>query len=164
MNVTPNFPAPQTPPRTPSASAQALSARVTTALERALPGVDAEKLMSTLDSLLGGRGRYALVGSTSLHLHAIEQPNFTQELPLPNDLDAVFDQRSSLKLECSNERELAELNLKRDPDFGAASGGKENAESKVASWLRYFDVSEKRQTNHNAHIGGSAAKKLKFGD
>lgn len=95
---------------------QALSTRTTTVLGRALPGVDAEKLMSTLDRLLGGRCRYALVGSTSLHLHAIEHPNLTQTLPLPNDLDVVFDHRSSLKLETSSEQELAEMNLKRDPN------------------------------------------------
>lgn len=71
--------------------------------------------MLALDSLLGGRGRYALVGSASLHLHAIEQPNLTQTLPLPKDLDVVFDPRSSEKLDRISVQELAKMNLRRDP-------------------------------------------------
>jgi len=94
-----------------------LNPRITTALENALPGIDANKLIHALDTLLGGRGNYTLVGSASMHLHALEHPNATCALPRPHDLDVVVNDTAIRRVELANTETLGRLNLKRDANF-----------------------------------------------
>lgn len=94
-----------------------LNLRVATALERALPGVDANTLIHTLDTLTGGRHSYTLVGSASMHLHALEHPNATCSLPIPNDLDVVVNDSALRRVELASPETLGQLNLRRDRQF-----------------------------------------------
>lgn len=94
-----------------------LSPRVAATLESALPGINANKLIHTLDNLLGGRGNYTLVGSAAMHLHALEHPNATCKLPLPHDLDVVVNDTAIRRVELANPETLGKLNLKRDANF-----------------------------------------------
>lgn len=91
--------------------------RVASTLESALPGIDANKLIHALDTLLGGRGNYTLVGSASMHLHALEHPNATCALPMPHDLDVVVNDTAIRRVELANTETLGRLNLKRDANF-----------------------------------------------
>ncbi len=94
-----------------------VSTRVTATLENALPGINASKLVHALDTLLGGRGNYTLVGSAAMHLHALEHPNATCKLPLPHDLDVVVNDTAIRRVELANPETLDKLNLKRDANF-----------------------------------------------
>ncbi|MFN4044803.1 hypothetical protein [Limnobacter sp.] len=96
---------------------QTLPIQIASALESALPGVNASKLVHALDTLLGGRGNYTLVGSAAMHLHALEHPNATCKLPLPNDLDVVVNDTAIRRVELANPETLGKLNLKRDANF-----------------------------------------------
>ncbi|WP_341709753.1 hypothetical protein [Limnobacter sp.] len=96
---------------------QTLAIQIASALESALPGVNASKLVHALDTLLGGRGNYTLVGSAAMHLHALEHPNATCKLPLPNDLDVVVNDTAIRRVELANPETLDKLNLKRDANF-----------------------------------------------
>lgn len=91
-----------------------LTPHVVSALESALPGIDADKLICTLDTLLGGRCNYTLVGSACMHLHALEYPNATCALPMPHDLDVVVNDTALRLVELANTEKLDELNLTRD--------------------------------------------------
>ena len=96
---------------------QTLPIQIASALESALPGVNASKLVHALDTLLGGRGNYTLVGSAAMHLHALEHPNATCKLPLPHDLDVVVNDTAIRRVELANPETLGKLNLKRDANF-----------------------------------------------
>jgi hypothetical protein len=109
----------RTPPSTPSRennSASVIPPRIQAALEKALPGVDSNKLIQSLDKLFGSRGNYTVVGSTSMHLHALEFPNATRSLPLPNDIDVVVNERAINKLNLATPDTLSNLGLRRNPD------------------------------------------------
>lgn len=94
-----------------------LNPAVASALERALPGVNANALIHALDTLTGGRNSFTLVGSASMHLHALEHPNATCSLPIPNDLDVVVNDSAMRRVELASAETLNQLNLKRDPNF-----------------------------------------------
>ncbi len=94
-----------------------LSPRIVATLENALPGVNASKLVHALDTLLGGRNNYTVVGSTCMHLHALEHPNATCQLPQPNDLDIVVNDTAIRRVELANPATLHELQLKRDANL-----------------------------------------------
>jgi len=98
-------------------TSQTLAIQIASALESALPGVNANKLVHALDTLLGGRGNYTLVGSAAMHLHALEHPNATCKLPLPHDLDVVVNDTAIRRVELANPETLGKLNLKRDANF-----------------------------------------------
>jgi hypothetical protein len=107
---------PHSPPDRTQTS-QALPIQIASALESALPGVNASKLVHALDTLLGGRGNYTLVGSAAMHLHALEHPNATCKLPLPHDLDVVVNDTAIRRVELASPETLGKLNLKRDANF-----------------------------------------------
>ena len=106
-----------TPPRLADREPQQLHDEVKLALESALPGVDANTLIHSLDSLLRGRGNYAIVGSTSLHLQAIEHPNRACALPEPNDIDVVVSEISVMRLDDFTRSELGKLGLRQDENL-----------------------------------------------
>lgn len=95
----------------------AVNPYIAATLERALPGINAGKLFQALDTLLGGRDNYTLVGSACMHLHALEYPNGTCQLPQPNDLDVVLNDTAIRRLDMATPEKLNTLNLKRDADF-----------------------------------------------
>ncbi len=94
-----------------------VSTRVTATLENALPGVNANNVIHALDTLLGSRSYYTLVGSAAMHLHALEHPNATCKLPLPHDLDVVVNDTAIRRVELASPETLDKLNLKRDANF-----------------------------------------------
>ena len=104
-----------TPPRIMNRSPEALQSEVKMALENAHPGIDAKALIHSLDVLLRGRGNYTIVGSTSMHLQAINNPNPTLTLPIPNDIDVVASDVSVLCMQDFTKIELAKVGL-RQPD------------------------------------------------
>jgi hypothetical protein len=124
----PNTP-PSTPPHagvaTPSGTpprgggpAAALTPRVSAALENVLPGLDANKLFKSLDNLFGNRGNYTVVGSASMHLHALETSSDAKlPLPLPNDIDLVVTDRGIDRLNLANPQKLSDLGFRRDADL-----------------------------------------------
>ncbi len=106
-----------TPPRGAD-QANTLTPRISAALEKALPGVDANKLIQTLDRLFGNRGNYTLVGSASMHIHALESALESKlTLPLSNDIDVVVNDRAIDKLNIASPELLGDLELRRDPDL-----------------------------------------------
>ena len=106
-----------TPPRLADREPQQLHDEVKLALESALPGIDARVLIHSLDVLLGGRDNYTIVGSASMHLHAIEKPNKTCILPMPNDLDVVVSDVRVQHLSRFTKNELTNLGLRQDEKF-----------------------------------------------
>lgn len=106
-----------TPPRLADREPQQLHNEVKLALENALPGISASTLIHSLDQLLRGRRNYTIVGSTSMHLHAIKHPNKTCTLPKPNDIDVVASDVSVQRMRDFTETELSNLGLKRDENF-----------------------------------------------
>ena len=112
-----------TPTGTPPAGGGSLGTaelhpRISAALEKVIPGLDANRLFQSLDSLFGNRGEYTLVGSASMHIHALEcrsEPDVT--LPMPNDIDVVVTDRGIGKLDLANQERLNALNLRRDADL-----------------------------------------------
>lgn len=85
---------------------------VETALNNALPNVDTAALFGSLDKLFGYR-EYTLVGSASMHIHAIDHKNPNITLPPANDLDLVLKPEQILNLDLSGNK-LREQNLKYD--------------------------------------------------
>lgn len=96
---------------------QTLPIQIASALESALPGVNANNVIHALDTLLGSRSYYTLVGSAAMHLHALEHPNATCKLPLPHDLDVVVNDTAIRRVELASPETLDKLNLKRDANF-----------------------------------------------
>ena len=106
-----------TPPRLADREPQQLHNQVKLALESALPGINASTLIHSLDLLLRGRHNYTIVGSTSMHLHAIKRPNKAYTLPKPNDIDVVVSDVIVQRMRDFTESELSNLGLKRDENF-----------------------------------------------
>lgn len=103
-----------TPPRASAqSSAKKIENPVTAALNEALPGIDVERLFHSLDVVFGNRN-YTLVGSASMHLHAIALPNATVTLPRANDLDLVIESNDINKLDFVTKDELNKLCLRCD--------------------------------------------------
>lgn len=108
---------PGTPPPLADRAPQQLQDQVGLTLENAIPGIRANTLIHAIDVLLGGRDNYSIVGSTSMHLHALKHPNRTCSLPLPHDIDLVAcEQRVSVMGRIKNET-LEKCGLKRDEKF-----------------------------------------------
>lgn len=107
-----------TPPRIINRSPEALQSEVKMALENAHPGIDANALIHSLDVLLRGRGNYTIVGSTSMHLQAINNPNPTLTLPMPNDVDVVASDVSVQRMQDFTNIELAKVGLRQSDNRG----------------------------------------------
>jgi hypothetical protein len=102
----------------PGSRTLSLSPWVRVALEKILPGLEANRLFQSLDSLFGSRENYTLVGSVSMHMHALEAAsNSHSALPAPNDIDVVVNSRGIDKLQLANEKTLQALGLRRDKDL-----------------------------------------------
>lgn len=107
-----------TPPRLADREPQHLHNQVKLALESALPGIDAKALIHSLDVLLRGRGNYTIVGSTSMHLQAINNPNPTLTLPMPNDIDVVASDVSVQRMQDFTDAEFAKVGLRQSDTRG----------------------------------------------
>lgn len=92
-----------------------VSVKALDALARAHPGVDPEKMISTIDNLFGGRHSYTIIGSTSLHLQAIRFLKPEQALQPPSDLDLTINCEGMNHFRHIGAREIEFQGLSKNP-------------------------------------------------
>lgn len=92
-----------------------IGAKALEAFARAHPGIDPQKMITTIDKLFGGRHTYTVIGSTSLHLQALRFLKPGQNLPLPNDFDVAVNCEGMNHFNNVSAREIELQGLSKDP-------------------------------------------------